>query len=213
MKTDELILLLSNVQQPIDARLLNRLVWVAAVVSLLSVAMLVVVTLGPRADLSAAIALGFVQAKALLGASVALVALLAFERSLRPGRATGGRLALMALPFVALAIWAGVDLAQAPAAQWASIALGRWWLSCLLALLVYALAPFVAMIAVARQGAPVRPRLTGACAGLGSAGLATIAYSLHCPEDSAPFIASWYSLAMACTAALGAMTFPRLARW
>ena len=213
MKTDELILLLSNVQQPIDARLLNRLIWVAAVLSLIAVAILVLVTLGPRVDLSVGIALGFVQAKALLGASVALVALLAFERSLRPGQAAGPRLALVALPLAALAIWAGAALAQAPAAQWSEMALGRWWLSCLVALLVYALAPFVAMVGVARQGAPVRPRLTGACAGLASAGLATIAYSLHCPEDSAPFIASWYPLAMACMAALGAMTFPRLVRW
>jgi hypothetical protein len=67
MKTDELILLLSGVQQSVDAQLLNRLTWGAAVVSLLSVAMLVVVTLGPRAYLSAAVALGFVQANALLG--------------------------------------------------------------------------------------------------------------------------------------------------
>ena len=55
--------------------------------------------------------------------------------------------------------------------------------------------------------------MTGACAGLASAGLATLAYSLHCPDDAAPFLATWYTIAIAAVAAIGAMACPRLLRW
>ena len=53
---------------------------------------------------------------------------------------------------------------------------------------LYALVPLVILFGLARRGAPVDGRLTGACAGLASAGLATVAYSLHCPDDAAPFL-------------------------
>jgi hypothetical protein len=83
----------------------------------------------------------------------------------------------------------------------------------LIAIPLYALVPFAAMLALARQGAPVDRPFSGACAGVASAGLATIAYSVHCPEDTIPFIASWYPLAMAAMAGFGAWIFPRLVRW
>ena len=78
---------------------------------------------------------------------------------------------------------------------------------------LYALIPFAILFALARRGAPVDSRLTGACAGLASAGLATVAYSLHCPDDAVPFLATWYTIAIAAIAGLGALVFPRLLRW
>ena len=76
-----------------------------------------------------------------------------------------------------------------------------------------AMLPFIALVALARHGACIRPRLTGIAAGLASAGLATVAYALHCPEDALPFVAAWYPLAMAVSATIGALAAPRLLRW
>uniref|UniRef100_UPI0018EBC830 NrsF family protein n=1 Tax=Bosea sp. ASV33 TaxID=2795106 RepID=UPI0018EBC830 len=78
---------------------------------------------------------------------------------------------------------------------------------------LYALLPLVVLLLLARRGAPVDRSLTGACAGLASAGLATIAYSLHCPDDAAPFLATWYTVATAIMTALGALILPRFLRW
>ncbi|MGO4816494.1 NrsF family protein [Cupriavidus sp. 2MCAB6] len=36
---------------------------------------------------------------------------------------------------------------------------------------------------------------------------------MHCPEDTIPFIASWYPLAMGMMAIVGALAFPRFVRW
>ena len=78
---------------------------------------------------------------------------------------------------------------------------------------LYALVPLVILFGLARRGAPVDGRLTGACAGLASAGLATLAYSLHCPDDTAPFLATWYTIAIAAVTGISALIFPRLLRW
>ncbi|MNL81064.1 hypothetical protein D3C87_2080750 [compost metagenome] len=73
--------------------------------------------------------------------------------------------------------------------------------------------PFLILILLARRGAPVDGRLTGAAAGVASAGLAIIGYSLHCPDDTAPFLATWYPIALATVTALAMMIAPRLLRW
>ena len=48
-----------------------------------------------------------------------------------------------------------------------------------------------------RHGAPSRPALAGAIAGLLSAGLAATLYASHCTDDSPLFVATWYTLATA----------------
>ena len=109
--------------------------------------------------------------------------------------------------------WALATLAAQPAGDWGGLIFGQSWRACLISVTLYAMLPFAALLALARYGAPVKPRLTGIAAGLGAAGLATVAYALHCPEDALPFIAAWYPLAMGISAAIGAMLAPRLLRW
>ena len=59
----------------------------------------------------------------------------------------------------------------------------------------------------------MRPRLAGAVAGLASAGLAASLYALYCPDDSPLFVATWYTLAAAITAGVGAIAGKRWLRW
>jgi hypothetical protein len=64
-----------------------------------------------------------------------------------------------------------------------------------------------------RQGAPARPAVAGAVAGLLSAGLAATLYASHCTDDSPLFVATWYSIGTALLAAIGALVGSRVLRF
>lgn len=213
MKTDDLLAVLATDAGRVDTARLTRGTALVALAGLAVTAGALLLMLGARADLAAALATPPLLAKFALGGSVAGLALLAFQRSLRPGRAAGRALWLVAVPLAMMAAWAMATLAAQPAAAWAGLVLGRSWSACLVSVMLYAMIPFAALLARARHGAPVRPRLSGVAAGIAAAGLATIAYALHCPEDGVPFIATWYPLAMGLAAGLGALAAPRLLRW
>lgn len=213
MQTNDLISLMTASHQPVDTAWLRRATGLAALGALMATVALVLVTLGARPDFGGVWMTLPVVAKALLGASVAAIALTLFLRSLRPGLQTARLLPLVAIPLMLAGVWALMTLAESPTAQWSGLVFGRHWRACLIAVPLYAMCPLVILLILARWGAPVDRRLTGACAGLASAGLATVAYSVHCPDDTAPFLAVWYTLAIIIVAGLGALSFPRLVRW
>lgn len=64
-----------------------------------------------------------------------------------------------------------------------------------------------------RHGAPTRPALEGAMAGLLSSGLAATLYASHCTDDSPLFVATWYSIGTALITALGAIVGSRVLRF
>ena len=64
-----------------------------------------------------------------------------------------------------------------------------------------------------RHGAPSRPAVAGAIAGLLSSGLAATVYAAHCTDNSPLFVATWYTLAAALMAAIGALAGSRMLRF
>jgi hypothetical protein len=64
-----------------------------------------------------------------------------------------------------------------------------------------------------RHGASARPAVSGAVAGLLSAGLAATLYASHCTDDSPLFVATWYTLATALVTAIGALAGAKLLRY
>jgi hypothetical protein len=64
-----------------------------------------------------------------------------------------------------------------------------------------------------RHGAPTRPMVTGAIAGLLSAGLAATLYASHCTDDSPLFVATWYTIAATLVTAIGALAGPKVLRF
>jgi hypothetical protein len=64
-----------------------------------------------------------------------------------------------------------------------------------------------------RHGAPARPALAGALAGLISAGLAATLYASHCTDDSPLFVATWYLIATAMVTAVGALLGAKMLRF
>lgn len=64
-----------------------------------------------------------------------------------------------------------------------------------------------------RHGAPARPALAGALAGLISAGLAATLYASHCTDNSPLFVATWYPIATAMVTAAGALIGAKVLRF
>src|SRR5215213_2099709 len=84
---------------------------------------------------------------------------------------------------------------------------------CLTAIPLMSLPLLAATLIGLRHGAPTRPAITGAVAGLLSAGLAATLYASHCTDDSPLFVATWYTIATALVAAIGAGVGARVLRF
>lgn len=84
---------------------------------------------------------------------------------------------------------------------------------CLTAIPLISLPLLAAALIGLRHGAPTRPAVTGAIAGLLSAGLAATLYASHCTDDSPLFMAAWYSIAAALVTAIGALAGSRVLRF
>lgn len=213
MQTDDLISLLSASNRPVDTGWLRRATWLAALGGLVLTTLVVASALGVRHDLSDVMMTAPVAAKFAFGISVTAIALVLFQRSLRPGAKARKLLPLMALPLAVVIAWAGLTLLQAPTGQWSTLTFGRNWRGCLVNVPLLSLGPLIVLSLLARRGAPVDGPLTGLAAGLASAGLATVSYALHCPDDTIPFLATWYTLALAIAATFSTLVLPRLLRW
>jgi len=110
-------------------------------------------------------------------------------------------------------VLAAIVLARADPARRAVLFLGETAQSCPLLIALLAMPVFVAVVWAMKGLAPTRLRLAGAAAGLLSGAVGAVAYSVHCPEMQAPFIAFWYLLGMLIPTAAGAVLGPRLLRW
>jgi hypothetical protein len=84
---------------------------------------------------------------------------------------------------------------------------------CLTAIPLMSLPLLAAALIGLRHGAPARPAVAGAIAGLLSAGLAATLYASHCTDDSPLFVATWYTLATALVTAIGALAGSRVLRF
>jgi hypothetical protein len=84
---------------------------------------------------------------------------------------------------------------------------------CLTAIPLMSLPLLAAALIGLRHGAPSRPALTGAIAGLLSSGLAATLYASNCTDDSPLFVITWYSIATAMVASIGALAGNRLLRF
>ena len=84
---------------------------------------------------------------------------------------------------------------------------------CLTAVPLLSLPLLAASLIGLRHGAPARPAVAGAMAGLLSSGLAATLYASNCTDDSPLFVATWYTLATAVVTAIGALAGSRVLRF
>ncbi|TVR06091.1 MAG: DUF1109 family protein [Salinarimonadaceae bacterium] len=209
MKTDDLIRTLAAdaaAAPPVESYLRPALV--AGFAASLA---LFLVTLGLRPDLAqAAETLRFVV-KPFFPLIFAICALIVLARLWRPGARVPGALLVLAPALLALAV--GLELAAEPSERWGALLVGDNALKCLVFIPLFSAAPLAAILYALRHGAPTRPALTGAVAGLVAAGIGATLYALHCPDDSPLFVAAWYALATALVCGVGALLGARFLRW
>jgi hypothetical protein len=91
--------------------------------------------------------------------------------------------------------------------------IGRNSMACMTAIPAMSLPLLAGALYGLRQGAPAWPAVAGAVAGLLSAGLAATVYASHCTDDSPLFVATWYTLATAIVASVGAVAGKQVLRY
>ncbi|ATQ44617.1 DUF1109 domain-containing protein [Caulobacter mirabilis] len=214
MNTERLIEQLARDVRPVRRHGVARRLAVGLVCGAAVSTALLLLWMGPRPDLAAAMRGGVFWMKWGYTIAIALIAALATIRLARPDDAGGERWLWLLLAPVLLLAGAGVaELLGAPQGMWLSMWLGHSWKSCPWRVLLLALPIFVGLLWAFRRLAPTRLRAAGATAGLASGAFAATVYCLHCPEVSALFVLTWYSLGILLAAGLGALLGPRLLRW
>ena len=212
MRTDNLIRALTadnatrtaSVERWLSAALLPALAVSAILFALL---------LGPRADIAlVATNFGFLF-KFVFTLTLAATATVLVCRLVRPGcEAKLPLLALAAAPILLGLVAAGEFASTEPATRTMKL-VGTTWTSCLTFIPLLSAPILIAALVALRHGAPTRPALTGAVAGLVAGGLGATIYAAYCIEDSAFFLATWYSLAIAIVTVAGALAGSRVLRW
>lgn len=213
MMTDELIEKLAGSVAPVRRRsVASRLARGVAAGAIGSLAILLA-SLGWRPDLPLAV-LGFTfWMKLGYTLSFAAAALYLTARLARPDEAGIGRAWILVLPVFALALLAAAELARAPRSDWLAMWLGHSWKVCSSLVLLLSVPIFLGLLWSFRKFAPTHLRGAGAAAGLAAGASAASLYCIHCPEVSAAFVLTWYSLGIGLAALVGALVGPRLLRW
>ncbi len=213
MKTEDLINALSRGVEPGTRPRWRMNLAITLVAGLIVTAALVAIGLGVRPDIGAARMP--VMMKAMFSALAAALILPIAVQLMKPGRPLGWRL-------VAIGLFVGVCALATIVALMGEMPEQRWqaWMGgegrapwCVVLIPIFAVPVAVLLTWFMRAFTPTRITLTGAAIGALSGGVSAMAYAMYCPTDSVAFVTTWYTLAIAVCAALGALLGSRFLRW
>jgi hypothetical protein len=212
MQTEDLIRAL-NADARVSAMPI-RSTWRIALAGAAAVAAAVfLLTIGPRPDFAEAahtmrFLFKFVFTLALLLAAFRLARDLSVPG--RPARPAAWW--LLAAPLL-MAIAVVLELLAVPTVDWWARMVGTNSVICLTFIPLIGIGPLALFLAALHHGAPTRPVLAGTVAGLLAGGLSATFYAAHCFDDSPLFVATWYTMAIAMLAGLGALGGRFFVRW
>jgi hypothetical protein len=211
MKTDALIRALAA-DHAVRAPAVERFLAATVAAGFIASAILFAAILGPRPDI-ATVAMSEPRFlfKFVVTLVLALSAALLVRQLARPGAQV--HLAWLAAAPVLILFAVGVELMLVPAAAWEAKVVGTNARICLTMVPLLSVPLLAAALLALRNGAPTRPALAGAVAGLLAGGLGATLYAAHCTDDSPLFVVTWYTLAIALVVAAGALLGSRLLRW
>ena len=213
MKTEALIDALAKDMTPIPRHAVGRRLLVGIAGGGTITILLVATLLGFRDDLGLAMRGFAFWMKWAYTISLGVGALVIAARLARPEPVRLSGFWPILVPFGLLATISIAEMAHVPPADWLSMWLGHTWRRCPWMVLMLSAPIFIGLLWSFRRLAPTRLRAAGAAAGLAAGAWAATFYCLHCPEVSALFVLTWYSLGIALAAAVGALIGPRLIRW
>ncbi|RJT35236.1 DUF1109 family protein [Mesorhizobium waimense] len=212
MRTEDLIKAL-DADARSKAMPLRSAWWMATAVAAVIAVVVFWFTIGPRSDIMIAMHTmrflsKFVFTIVLAGTAFALIHALS-----TPGASTGKAAAWMAAAPLLVLVAVVLELFAVPEAQWGTRLVGSNMMICMGFIPLIGIGPLAIFLWMLRYGAPTRPVLAGAVAGLLAGGLAATFYAAHCVDDSPLFVATWYTVAIIILTALGALGGRLFVRW
>jgi hypothetical protein len=172
-----------------------------------------VMELGIRPDVMTAMRNPFFDLKFLVTLALALPAIAIAIHLSRPEVSLRRWAWLLLIPVGLLGIGIGGEMMMPQRLPMMTRLVGSNSRTCMMAIPLLSLPLLAGALIALRHGAPARPAVAGAFAGLVSAGLAATLYASHCTDDSPLFVATWYTLAAALVTAIGALAGSRMLRF
>jgi hypothetical protein len=212
MDTDQLIRTLaadnSHREKPVGFVLALALL-AAAPVSLL----MFFAALGVRPDVMTAMHNPFFDLKFAVTLALAISAIMVSLHLSRPEASLRGWAFLLVIPAGLLAAGIAGEMMLPQRLPMMTRLVGSNSRICMTSIPLMSLPLLVASLFGLRHGAPTRPAVAGAIAGMLSAGLAATLYASHCTDDSPLFVATWYTIATAIVTAIGALAGSKVLRF
>jgi hypothetical protein len=212
INTDQLVKTLAadNAHRPRPVGFVLALALLAAApVSIL----MFVAELGVRPDVMTAMHNPFFDLKFAVTLALAAAAIAISLHLARPEASLRGFVWLLAIPAGLLVAGISGEMMMPQRLPMMTRLVGNNSKVCMTAVPLMSLPLLAAALIGLRHGAPTRPALGGAMAGLLSAGLAATLYASHCTDDSPLFVATWYTLGAALMTAIGALAGARVLRF
>lgn len=213
MNTDQLIEALASDVAPVSRHAVGRRLATGIALGAIGTVLLIGLWLGFNPQLDVAMRHYSFWVKWGYTLSLGICAVVATTRLARPDSGRLGWLWVMALPVASLTAIGIFEMSRVPSAQWLAMWLGESWSVCSSIVFMLSLPIFGGLLWSFRRLAPTRLRAAGATAGLTAGAWAATLYCLHCPEVSAIFVLTWYTLGISLATLAGAVLGPRLMRW
>jgi hypothetical protein len=170
-------------------------------------------TLGPRPDMGAAMGTGAFWMKFAYTALLAAIGVAAVLAVARPGgrvrHAAGAGIAVLA----AAAIIAAIEMMITPVAEHPAMIYGSTANSCPWNIVILSLPVFAGAFWALRGLGPTHLTMAGTGAGLAAGAFGALVYSFHCTESAMPFVAIFYTAGILIAGLLGAALGRWLLRW
>ncbi len=170
-------------------------------------------TLGVRPDVMTAMHNPFFDLKFLITLALAISAIAVGLHLSRPEASLRDRGWLLLIPIGIVAAGIAGEMMMPQRLPMMTRLIGQNSRVCTTAIPLLSLPLLAGALIGLRHGAPARPALAGAMAGLISAGLAATLYASHCTDDSPLFVVTWYSIATAIVTAAGALIGAKVLRF
>jgi hypothetical protein len=177
------------------------------------VALLFFTQIGFRDDIDAALHTVRFPFKFVVILPLAVVTVGVLFRSTGPIPTLGWWARLLPLPLLLLCAGVVAELLVIPQSDWMVRAIGSNAVNCMTLIPLLAAGPLVLFIAALRNGAPVRPGLSGAMAGLAASSIAALFYAMNCFDDSPLFVITWYPFAILGVVFAGYLAGTRFLQW
>jgi hypothetical protein len=161
--------------------------------------------LGMRPDVRTAMHNPFFDLKFVVTLALACTAIVVSLHLARPEASFDKWGWLLSIPAILIALGIMAEMMMPHERPWLMRMIGNNAMACMASIPLFALPFLAAALLALRRGAPSRPTLAGAVAGLVAAGLGATLYASHCADDSPLFVVVWYSIATAFVAAVGAV--------